>query len=146
MAEDEQIDWTLAWASNPRIEGAADGADKQEIDTSCLGVPFGFVHLVRKTLMREEDARDFWAACIGRDELLDPLSATFVRLGVDRLTSILHVIMQDTLRVGEDVKLAAAGEWSECFRLNGGCSCCCGAVLLLRSSSKGAYVHWHRES
>lgn len=146
MAEDGQIDWTLAWASTPRIEGAADGADKREIDTSCPGVPFGFVHLVRKTLMREEDGRDFWAACIGRDELLDLFPATFDRLGVDRLASILHVIMQDTLRMGEHVKLAPADEWSECFRLIGGCSRCCGAVLLLRSSSEGAYVHWHRES
>lgn len=146
MAEDERIDWTLAWVSNPRIDGAADGADKQEIDTSCPWVPFGFVHLVRKNLRRQEDARDFWAACISRDELVDPLSATIVRFGVDRLASILDVIRHDTVRVGEGVKLAAADEWSECFRLSGGCSCCCGAVLLLRSSSDGAYVHWHRES
>lgn len=146
MAEDERIGWTLAWASNPRIEGAADGADKQEVDTSCPWVPFGFVHVVRKPLKREEDARDFWAACIGGDELVDPLPATLVRLGMDRLTSILHVIHQDAVRVGEDMKLAAVGEWAECFRLSGGCSCCCGTVLLLRSSSEGAYVHWHRES
>lgn len=146
MTEDERIDWTLAWATNPRAERAADGADKQEIDTSCAWVPFGFVHLVKKTLRREDDARDFWAACIGDDELVDPLPATLVRLGVDRLTSILHVIQQDTLRVGEEVRLAADGEWSVCFRLNGGCSCCCGLVLLLRSSSEAAYVHWHRES
>lgn len=146
MAEDERIDWTLAWASNPRIDGAADGADKQEIDTSCPWVPFGFVHVVRKPLRREEDARDFWASCIGADELIDPLPATLMRCGLDRLTSILHVIQQDTMRVGEEVKLDAAGEWSECFLLNGGCRGCCGAVLLLRSSSEGAYVHWHRES
>jgi len=146
MAEDERIDWTLAWASNPRIDGAADGADKQEIDTSCPWVPFGFVHLVRKNLRRQEDARNFWASCIGGDKLVDPLPATLVRLGVDRLASILHVIQQDTLRVGEEFKLDAASEWSECFRLNGGCSCCCGAVLMLRSSSEAAYVHWHWES
>jgi len=146
MTEDERLDWTLAWAINPRIEGAADGADKQEIDISCPWVPFGFVRLVKKTLRHKEDARDFWASCIGGDELVDPLPATLVRLGMDRLTSILHVIQQDTLRVGEDVRLIIAGEWSECFRLNGGCSCCCGLVLLLGSSSKAAYVHWHRES
>lgn len=132
MTEDERIDWTLAWATNPRAERAADGADKQEIDTSCAWVPFGFVHLIKKTLRREEDARDFWAACIRRDELVDPLAATLVRLGVGRLTSILHEIQKDTLRVGDEVRLVAAGEWSECFRLNGGCGDCCGAVLLLR--------------
>lgn len=146
MTEDERIDWTLAWATNPRTQGAADGADKQEIDTSCAWVPFGFVHLVKKTLRREEDARDFWAACIGGDELIDPLPATLVRLGVDRLTSILHVVQQDMQRVGEEVRLYAADEWFECFRVDGGCSCCCGLVLLLRSSSQAAYIHWHRES
>lgn len=146
MTEDERIDWTLAWATNPRAERAADGADKQEIDTSCAWVPFGFVHLVKKTLRREEDARDFWASCIGADELIDPLPATLIRLEMDRLTSILHVIQQDTMRVGEEVRLVAAGEWFECFQLNGGCSCCFGLVLLFRSSSEAAYVHWHRES
>jgi len=146
MTEDERINWTLAWATNPRVEGAAEGADKQEIDTSCAWVPFGFVHLVKKTLRREEDARDFWASCIGGDELVDPLPATLVRLGANRLTSILHVMRQDTLRVGEEVSLEDAVEWSESFRLNGACSYCCGAVLLLRSRSEAAYVHWHRES
>lgn len=146
MTEDERIDWTLAWATNPRTEGAADGADKQEIDTSCAWVPFGFVHLVKKPLRREEDARDFWASCIGVDELIDPLPATLIRLGMDRLTSIVHVIQQDAMRVGEEVRLVAAGNWSECFQLSGACSGCCGLVLLLRSSTEVAYVHWHRES
>lgn len=146
MTEDERIDWTLAWATNPRVEGAAEGADKQEIDTSCAWVPFGFVHLVKKTLRREDDARDFWASCIGGDEFVDPLPATLVRLGWDRLAPILHLVVSDAHRVGKDVKLAGSDEWSECFRLSGGCGCCCGAVLLLRSSTEALYVHWHRES
>lgn len=146
MTEDERIDWTRAWATNPRTEGAADGADKQEIDTSCAWVPFGFVHLIKKPLRREEDARDFWPACIGSDELVDPLSSTLDRLSVERLTSILRVITQDALRVGEKVNLEGAVEWLESYRLNGGCSWCCGVVFLVRSPSKAAYLHWHRES
>jgi len=146
MTEDEWLDWTLVWTTSARVDGAADWANTQEIDTSCPWVPFGLVRQIRKSLTHDEDARDFWAACIGDDELVDPLRARLTRLEPHRLVSILEVIMRDLQRVKKSMSLAAAGEWTDVFQLSNGCDCCSGAILLMQSSSDAAYLHWHRES
>lgn len=146
MTDEENIDWTLVLAFNPRIDDAAGGAEVFEVDTSCPWVPFGFIRMIKRSWNNGEDPRDFWAACIGKDEMLDLLSANIIPTDFHQLKSIFQLMVQDTRRVGESMILPNIEEGVECLRLTNGCSCCFGAVLLMRFFSEIFYIHWHRES
>lgn len=146
MTEEKHIDWTLVWDSNPRIEDAAGGVEVFEVDTSCPWVPFGFVRMIKRIWSIDEDPRDFWAACIGKDEMLDLLAANLVAMDFHQLKSVFQVMVQDVRRVGESMTYPNIEDGAECWRLTNGCSCCFGAILLMRFYSEIFYIHWHRES
>lgn len=119
---------------------------KDEVDTSCPHVPFGFV-LVRRLAMPAADSPDdFWSYCLATDQNIDVLPASIQSLDSTRLNGVSSVVDGDLARVGNRMDLRWLFDPVECFVVSGGCSSCGGQVLLVRTAEEAAYLHWHRES